>query len=171
MKKTVWTMILVAAVVSTGCAKRIKAGGEPLDPTGEGELAKEADALPKLLEGTVLHYGFDDATLTASDQKKLQKLAEALRVRPWAAIRIAGHCDERGTEEYNLALGQRRADTAREYLLALGVTEDSVDTVTFGEEVPVDNEISESGWAANRRAEFGAMPLEMFGYLDTGAQQ
>ena len=76
-----------------------------------------------------------------------------MRARPAAHIRIAGNCDELGTVEYNLALGQKRADAVRSYLVKLGVGPTRVDTVSYGEEKPVDDRHTEDAWAANRRAE------------------
>ena len=86
-----------------------------------------------------------------------------MEAEPWATIRIAGHCDVRGTEEYNLALGQRRADAARSYLIALGISGNTVESITFGEEVPLIDADTEEAFAENRRAEFGPAPLELFG--------
>ena len=168
MSRSFLLLSVVVLTLAPGCARRSALRGyEPADPTGDDLRAQEGDVLAKLLEQTVLHYGFDDATLSSGDLKRLQKLGVALSARPWANIRIAGHCDERGTEEYNLALGQRRAEAARSYLLALGVPHDQVDSVSFGAEVPLNAAGDEDAWAENRRSEFGAAPLELFGLLDT----
>lgn len=158
--------VLAVVTLAPGCAKKAVLRDEPLDPNGS-DLVAQGDELAKLLDQTVLHYAFDDATLSGADMKKLKKVAKALQARPWANIRIAGHCDERGTEEYNLALGQRRADAARSYLVALGVPHDQVDSVSFGAFVPHNAESSEEAWAQNRRSEFGAAPLELFGLLES----
>ena len=88
----------------------------------------------------------------------LQKVAAGLRTRSWIAIKISGHTDERGTEEYNLALGQRRAEAARSYLMALGVPENQLETVSFGEEAPAMKDSNEEAWAWNRRDEMGSFP-------------
>ncbi|MFP3929181.1 MAG: OmpA family protein, partial [Desulfobacteraceae bacterium] len=69
-------------------------------------------------------------------------------------VRIEGHCDERGTNEYNLALGERRANAAKKYLISLGVSEDRVRTISYGEERPADPRHNEEAWAKNRRDEF-----------------
>ncbi len=159
------SMILVVLLAATGCAKKVKTSylDEPGDPADLKQ--KQADeAFMKLLADCTLHFGFDDATLTQADQTMLERVALALRARPSVTIRIAGHADERGTEEYNLALGQRRADAARKYLIALGADPKQVETVTFGEEVPAMPESSEEAWAWNRRDELGILPLELVGY-------
>src|SRR5262245_50633071 len=93
--------LVVAVMVAPGCAKKIKTSylDEPNDPSGADKLAKKDDgSLEKLLNQCTLHFGFDDATLSEADQTQLARVAAALRVRPWVAIRIAGHTDERGTE-------------------------------------------------------------------------
>lgn len=169
-------LTLAAAVfLASACSRhKVKATWEPNDPDGTDAIVSYSDpedALPKLLKHSVLHFGFDDATLTAADQKMLQRLAEALKTRPWVSIRIAGHCDERGTAEYNMALGQRRADTTRNYLVALGVNPDAVDTVSFGAEVPAMEGSNEEAWAENRRAEFNPASVELYGFVDAEAAQ
>jgi len=113
---------------------------------------REAE-LDAAVRQAVLHFGFDESSLTTENQEKLRVLADALRKRPMAAVRIAGHADERGTEEYNIALGQRRAAVARKYLVALGVPEKAIDTVSFGAERPAQAGHDEDAWAKNRRAE------------------
>lgn len=154
--------ILVAA---TGCAKRVKSYlNEPQDPTGFDKMKVGNEELRDLLAKCTLHFGFDDADLTAADRDSLEKVAKELKERSTASIRIAGHADERGTEEYNLALGQKRADNARKFLLALGVPASRVEAVTFGEEFPVAEGTTEEAYAENRRDDMGILPDEMIGY-------
>src|SRR4051812_26061330 len=122
--------VAVAVLVAPGGAKRGETSylDEPAGPNGGGEQKTKDAAVEKLLSECTLHFGFDEASLTQADQTMLEKVATALRAKPNVAIRIAGHADERGTEEYNLALGQRRADIARKYLIALGATPEQVQT-------------------------------------------
>lgn len=167
MIKTNLSLIALVALLTPACARRAMIA-EPADPTGNDPVyvrANEPDLLPQLLKETILHYGFDDATLTQRDTHSLRRLADQMRAQPWAAIRIAGHCDERGTAEYNLALGQKRADAARSYLIKLGIAPTAVEALTFGEEVPLIDAATEEAFAENRRAEFGAAPLELFGFV------
>ena len=167
MIKTNLTLIALATLFTAGCAHKPTHVGEPSDPNGNPAYtrANVPDPLPQMLKETVLHYNFDDASLTHHDMVSLRKLAEMMKAQPWAAVRISGHCDERGTVEYNLALGQRRADSARNYLLALGVSPNAVETITFGEEQPLIDASTEEAWAENRRAAFDPQPLELFGLL------
>jgi peptidoglycan-associated lipoprotein len=97
-------------------------------------------------------FGFDASTLDAEAQRALQQSGSWLRANPDFRIRIEGHCDERGTEQYNLALGDRRADSAATYLVALGVDRDRIETVSYGEERPFEEGSNEAAWAQNRRA-------------------
>jgi peptidoglycan-associated lipoprotein len=106
-----------------------------------------------LLKSIVLHFAFDEAVLTGDDQTQLHRLADILKKYPSAKIRVVGHCDERGTEEYNLALGQRRAEVAKKYLTDLGVDMQRVDTLSYGFERPLDSRHLEEAWARNRRDE------------------
>jgi len=100
----------------------------------------------------VLRFGFDESALTPDARDRLEKVAGCLRARPVARTVVTGHCDERGTTEYNLALGSRRAEAVRKYLIELGVA-GTLETVTMGKERPLCAESTEACWAQNRRAE------------------
>ncbi|MBI5893854.1 MAG: peptidoglycan-associated lipoprotein Pal [Deltaproteobacteria bacterium] len=84
----------------------------------------------------------------------LEKDAEWLKKNPAVKIKIEGHCDERGSDEYNLALGDRRANSAKKYLANLGIDSNRISTISYGEEKPACKEANESCWSKNRRAEF-----------------
>lgn len=102
-----------------------------------------------------IRYEFDESDITDEAAETLQRKAEVLRENPGLRIVIEGHCDERGSNEYNMALGQRRAEAAVNYLLDAGVPEESiVRTVSYGEERPLVDQSDEEAWAMNRRAEF-----------------
>jgi len=97
-------------------------------------------------------YNFDDATLSADAQSALSDSATWLKKHPEFNLLIEGHCDERGTEQYNLALGDRRAQSAKTYLATLGVDSARMRTVSYGEERPFDPGHTDDAWAKNRRA-------------------
>jgi len=97
-------------------------------------------------------FPFDESTLTAEAQEALTVSAQWLKNNPQFSLTIEGHCDERGTEQYNLALGDRRANVARDHLMTLGVDGGRIKTVSYGEERPFETGNSESAWAQNRRA-------------------
>ena len=103
-----------------------------------------------------VQFGFDSYEVSASEMPKVQAVAQALKGSKNDMI-IAGFTDERGTEEYNRGLGERRALAVREALIKQGIGAGRVQTVSFGEEMPVDSGGGEAAWAANRRAEFGVI--------------
>ena len=111
----------------------------------------------EFLESSLLkdiHFGFDRYDLTPKAREILSQNAELLLKHSQLTIQIEGHCNERGTIEYNLALGERRSNSARQYLMAVGVSPDRISTISYGEEMPVDAEHNEEAWAKNRRAHF-----------------
>ncbi len=99
-------------------------------------------------------FGYDQSDVSAEGQKALDANADVLKRNPGWIVTIEGHCDERGTAEYNLALGERRANAARAYLVSLGIPADRLRTVSYGKEFPFDPGHDEAAWARNRRAHF-----------------
>lgn len=99
-----------------------------------------------------INFGFDKYELTPEAIKILNENAKILKEKKWTVL-VEGHCDERGTIEYNLALGQKRANVVKDYYIRLGVPEGSIGTISYGEESPICKESSEECWAKNRRAE------------------
>ena len=102
--------------------------------------------------GNTVYFAFDSAALDARAQQTLSRQAAFLKVNPSIKITIEGHCDERGTREYNLALGERRASASRDFLLAQGVDAARVRIVSYGKERPVVEGSNEAAWAKNRRS-------------------
>ena len=129
---------------------------QPAAPVPDASAQAKADdtaELKRLLTGPIAHFDFDQARLTSEDTEKLRTLAAALKAHPAARILIAGNCDELGTEEYNLALGQRRAEVARKYLVDLGIAPSRLETISYGENRPAVEGHDEAAHAANRRDE------------------
>jgi peptidoglycan-associated lipoprotein len=108
-------------------------------------------AVPELQD---IYFDFDKYDIRPADARTLDANAAWLKSNPNHLILIEGHCDERGTNEYNLALGERRADAARDYLVSLGVPADSVTIVSKGEEQPFCSDETETCWQQNRRGHF-----------------
>jgi peptidoglycan-associated lipoprotein len=102
--------------------------------------------------GDRVFFAYNSSELSATSRRTLQKQADWLSENPYAKIKIEGHCDERGTREYNLALGDRRATAAKNYLVALGVSTSRITTVSYGKERPAVLGSSERSWSQNRRA-------------------
>jgi peptidoglycan-associated lipoprotein len=101
-----------------------------------------------------IYFDYDKYDVRSDAKAVLQNVASWLLKNTPAKFLIEGHCDERGTSEYNLALGDRRARAVRDYLVALGIASDRVETISYGEEKPVCTEITDECWAKNRRAHF-----------------
>ena len=101
-----------------------------------------------------VYFEFDSETLSAEAEDRLRTKAEVLRANPEMRIRVEGHADERGSTEYNLALGQRRAESIRSYLANYGISPDRITVLSYGEERPADEGGDEAALARNRRAEF-----------------
>jgi peptidoglycan-associated lipoprotein len=101
-----------------------------------------------------VYFDFDKSNIKPSEVPKIEKVASAMKNYSGKALRIEGHCDERGTEEYNRALGERRALSVREYLVQQGVSAQLIDTISFGEDRPVVQGHTPEAWAKNRRGEF-----------------
>lgn len=138
---------------------------QPLDmPTGEqGSLGATALVAPGLedevraFEQNDIFFDFDQYTITPEGRKISAQKASFLKVHPEIKLRIEGHCDERGTTEYNLALGERRASEVKKYLGYLGIEDGRLATISYGKERPVALGHNEEAWAKNRRAHFDIM--------------
>jgi peptidoglycan-associated lipoprotein len=128
--------------------------GDPVESPLDGELlAATEHAYRTGLLGDV-YFDFDQSSLREDARQRLSRNAEFLRSRPEFVVQIEGHCDERGTNDYNLALGERRAQAVRDYLMQLGLGATRLRTISFGEERPSCTQSDESCWQRNRRAHF-----------------
>lgn len=125
------------------------------DNSGRGEFDNDlqSDYLPDL-ELLTVHFDYDSCNLTPEALDILSANSGSLAGHPGAVIRVEGHCDERGTEEYNMALGYRRAQSVREYLVQYGIDPSTVSIISYGESRPVDPAHQERAWGKNRRADF-----------------
>lgn len=172
----------VAALVAVGCAKKqtVKSEGAQGAPgaaapgaVGEAPVkeappapAVVAPAMPPAAEAGVavteerfsqfddVRFDFDKSEVKEDGRKASQVVANYMKKNPRAKLLIEGHCDERGTAEYNMALGERRAAAVMTYLVSLGVSKAALSTVSFGKEKPLDPGHDEGAWAKNRRAHF-----------------
>ena len=108
----------------------------------------------EIFKAYTVHFAFDSSAIGSSEKSKVASVADYLKANGAEAVRVEGHCDERGTEEYNRALGERRALAVREELIRLGIDAGRVDTISFGEDQPADQGHNEAAWKQNRRGEF-----------------
>lgn len=119
------------------------------------EEAKRAAAAAKnMFINENVSFDFDSAALSYQAQELLKRKADWMRTNPYVTVSIEGHCDERGTTAYNLALGERRAESAKGFLVDLGIAASRMTTISYGEERPLDSAQNEEAWAKNRRAHF-----------------
>ncbi len=143
------------------------AGGE-VDYTNISDLPQRGNFNPETdvdyatlqapgLECGTIYFATDSTTIQAGERAKLGRVASWMNESPDKSVLVAGHCDERGTLEYNRALGERRAIAVRDYLLGLGIPSSRVYSFTYGEERPAVEGSHESAWAKNRRAEIGVV--------------
>lgn len=116
--------------------------------------ARDLDEINDLRLLPDIHFEFDRAEILYGDANTLAAIARTLKKFDFLAVTVEGHCDERGTVEYNLALGERRATAAHEYLVSLGVPAERLRTASYGKEAPLCQEHREECWARNRRAHF-----------------
>lgn len=166
------TALLFIAIVLgiAGCASKkppqpgagVGPNGSPL---GEGNLGGNGEStLGKFKRGGSLggengpladvHFGYNDYTISTQDGEVLKGNAKWLQDNPGARVQIEGHCDERGSEEYNIALGARRAQAAKDYLQTLGIPADRMSTISYGKELPLCTDHDEDCWSQNRRDHF-----------------
>ncbi|NTW54560.1 MAG: peptidoglycan-associated lipoprotein Pal [Chlorobaculum sp.] len=167
MRHTLTGIIGAAMIILAGCSSKSAVSTD--DKTGttgtgygqqgavNGSVVNAEDLGQKSIAGTVIgdiFFDFDSSALSSEAQEQLKQNASWLQSHKLSTVSIEGHCDERGTDEYNIALGERRAEAARSYLETLGVAGNRLSTVSFGEEKPFDPGHNEESWAKNRRDHF-----------------
>ncbi len=172
--KIAWKIGLAAAILSiafAGCSsqKQPNAGQNTLSPnTGglgqQGLGGAGGSSLSQFQKGQLgsgeqgplsdIHFDYNDYTVRPQDGQILHNNADWLQQNPARHVQIEGHCDERGSEEYNIALGAKRAQAAMEYLETLGIAADRMSTISYGKELPLCTEHTEDCWAENRRDHF-----------------
>jgi len=181
-KWAVLSTLLVAALMVAGCSKKqtVKSDGAAASPgatapaPGSAAAGKGAPPAPAMVSPATppaaapgvavteeklspfddVRFDFDKSVVKEDGRKTCQVVADYLKKNPKAKLLIEGHCDERGTAEYNMALGERRATAVMTYLGSLGVSKGALSTVSFGKEKPLDPGHDEGAWAKNRRAHF-----------------
>jgi peptidoglycan-associated lipoprotein len=159
-------------LVIVGCAKRRTGAAGEAGPGSQGTIEEETIAKrPTIREAPVtptqgeresplkdVFFEFDKAVLRPEDKQILAENIRWLKAHPRVRVRVEGHCDDRGTNEYNLALGDLRATTVRDYLVAGGINPKRISTISYGEERPFCRGQNEEAWACNRRDHFVVVP-------------
>jgi peptidoglycan-associated lipoprotein len=168
MQKKIWLMIALLLVIpgllfTVGCQKKTVTQAKAPAPAAAPAPAPAAKPAPapaaapasdwNIMQNNI-YFEFDKSTLTPMAQDTLMRHAAWLRDNPAVTVTIEGHADERGTNEYNLALGDRRADSAKAFLVDLGIASSRLTTISYGEERPLCMQQNEECWAKNRRGHF-----------------
>lgn len=160
------TLGVAAVALSSGCAKKQTSKASPTaaatarrSPSSGAPGANEAGGQVRVQDSSgrqfpPIYFDYDTAILTRESREVLVRVAEFLARNAAVNLTVSGHCDERGTSEYNIALGDERARAARDYLVRLGVDGDRIRTLSWGEERPAVEGDDEAAWARNRRAEW-----------------
>jgi peptidoglycan-associated lipoprotein len=169
MQKKKWTLVALMLVIPgllffVSCQKKmVDATPEPVvqEEPKEEVVVEEKPVVappvyktPDVVMQEDIYFEFDKSTLTPAAQDNLMRKAEWLRENADVTATVEGHCDNRGTNEYNLALGDRRAESAKAFLVDLGIDASRLTTISYGEERPVCSEQDEECWAKNRRGHF-----------------
>lgn len=163
MKATFSALFLVGALFLAGCSSSSQSGGDSDPITGaDGEITDQGLSLE--LNGSsdnmsagglsTVYFGFDSSSLSDAARSILDANASFLKTNSAVQVQVEGHADERGGVQYNLALGERRANAVRDYLVAMGVDSSRITTISYGKERPLDLGHDEAAWARNRRANF-----------------
>ena len=169
-KLSMFVLLLLAfsLAMAGGCSKKVSStpAGTSVAGSSQGGLTPEqleAQRLAELQRQAIdkigadrIYFEFDKSDLSDQSRQILAEKAELLKAHPALALVIEGHCDERGTNEYNMALGERRARAAYEYLVMMGVEAGRLTIISYGEEYPAVPGSDEEAWAKNRRDEFKA---------------
>ena len=142
-------LILIASLVLTACATQKKTTGQL-----QGDVYSGKDSVEYLASGVPdrVFFATNETVLTTASRETLRKQASWLRKNSDITVVLEGHADERGTREYNLAIGERRANSAKDYLMTYGISSDRISVLSYGKERPVDSGSNPLAWSKNRRS-------------------
>ena len=165
---TRYTLVLIMSLVLAACATAPKETASTKSTTSSSSSSSTEASMPQVVDGVYVgsdtvemlavgvpdrvFFAYDSYSLTSNAQDALAKQAKWLKANGSVTISIEGHADERGTREYNLALGDRRANAAKDFLMAQGISSSRITTISFGKERPVNAASNKTAWAQNRRS-------------------
>ena len=147
-------LILTACLVLSACATKKEVSTEVKKGEMQGDVYTGTDTVKYLAEGVPdrVFFATNESILTTASRETLRSQAAWLRKNPGINVILEGHADERGTREYNLALGERRANAAKDYLMTYGISSDRISVLSYGKERPVDSGSNPLAWSKNRRS-------------------
>ena len=145
-------LVLLLSLVLSACATQQKTA--KIDSQIQGDVYSGTDTVKYLADGVPdrVFFATNESVLTTASRDTLRKQAAWLRKNPDVTVVLEGHCDERGTREYNLALGERRANAAKDYLMTYGIASNRISVISYGKERPVDSGSNPLSWSKNRRS-------------------
>ena len=143
-------VLAMALLVGVGCSKK----ASETSPFDDGGMSAEVRAAAQQISGGIVYFDFDKFDIKPEYRDMLRQKADLMKRYAQIRVRIEGHCDARGTQEYNLALGERRARAAYDYMTMLGVNASQMELISFGKERPAVSGNGEAAWSKNRRDEF-----------------
>ena len=155
---------LVACAMVAGCKGKQSQSDQSIEtlPTG-GQAAIDSSPMAfdpmgsdsgRIAGLMTVHFGYDKSSLDAKSKQDIQSNVQWMKSNPAVKVQIEGHCDNRGTIEYNVALGERRANAVKAYMVSLGISADRLSVISYGKEKPLETGDNEAAWAKNRRANF-----------------
>jgi peptidoglycan-associated lipoprotein len=159
-------VVSLGAMLAMGCSSKKTTGVNGADGTngiGTSGVSGSDSSLEKFKNGSLggsggplsdIHFAYNEYTIEAQDGSVLRSNATWLQTNGQSRVQVEGHCDERGSEEYNIALGAKRAQAAKDYLVTLGIPGSRISTISYGKELPACQDHDESCWAQNRRDHF-----------------
>lgn len=157
------SIIALSLTLATACKKQVEpeVTAKVNDRSGDAKSSDRSEAMEEMKANFArVHFDFDSADLDSDSRKALALNAKIMSMHPSVTVEIEGHCDERGTTEYNLALGQRRAQAVHDYLVKNGVSASRLNAISYGEEAPLEVGAHEGAFSKNRRAEFRVTAAE-----------
>ena len=169
MTMAIASVVVMLVVASCSSKKPAAVGGEnPNGGIGENTSNASGTTQDDWEKGTVgrggplsdIHFGYNDSTINDQDGSVLKSNASWLQAHPQTKVQVEGYCDERGSEEYNIALGAKRAEAGKDYLETLGISSTRMSTISYGKELPLCQDHDESCWSQNRRDHFSVSKVQ-----------
>ena len=147
-------LVITACLVLSACATKKEVATDPIKGQIQGDVYTGTDTVEYLADGVPdrVFFATNESILTTASRETLRAQAAWLRKNPNINVVLEGHADERGTREYNLALGERRANAAKDYLMTYGISSDRISVLSYGKERPVDSGSNPLAWSKNRRS-------------------
>ena len=155
LRRSSLVLLITMMILASSCSKKTKPDDSSLPSAVDADIVLSGDSDSGKAAGLqTISFPYDSFSLTGTNKGVLRSNSDVLKSKQSLRIQVEGHCDERGGIQYNIALGEKRANAVRGYLMDMGVSGDRITTISFGKERPLDPSSNESAWGKNRRANF-----------------